>query len=241
MKPLVTLFVFFTTLPFLFCQNDTTDVFFKEKFNYTGVDWNSLSMTIGFNKVYTEGGFKNFVTPLLAINAGFDVQYEKKYFGFHITGYPSELKQTFTNKNRVWKQDTGISFTTGQIAAGYQLWASKRIALYVFGALGFSEISVEQPECKTCNCKEVRKGIFICPNNNTSSNAREKGWSLYSFAPSGGIFFEYRKIWISKKFRNGYWDNYLRLQATANPVWFQKIGNGVLYNVGLSYSFGIFQ
>lgn len=229
MKPLVTLFVFFTTFSALLCQNDTTDVFSKKKLDYSHIDWNSFSMTIGFNRAYTEGGIKNFIEPIFAMNGGFDVQYKRRYFALGGTGYSSKLKQTFINKDKTWQRDTSVGITLVQGTMGYQIWATKRWAMYVFGSLGFADLSVDKSD-------NNNNGVY-----NNCNDTHEKGGKLYSPALSAGCFIEYRKIWINKNPYHPYWDNYWRLQFKVSPVWFSKIGNGTLYDIGLSYSFGIFQ
>jgi hypothetical protein len=224
MKSITTVLFFLALSANLWAQNDSIRYNTQPDLSYSTKDWLGMNFHIGVNYTLTEGAFKEFIATPIAINAALEV-HDRNMFAFYVSVRPASLNKTFTHENRVWKADTSISLTTIQVLYGYQVWVSKRTALYLVGALGAHDLSVggsnQNHNNHNSHCKN-------CPE-------KEKEWTIGSFAPSIGAFFDIRKRIFDPRW--GYHDSYFRLKFMAYPTFFKNVGNGVLYDMGVGYSF----
>jgi hypothetical protein len=229
MKILSTILLFCLLTPVLSAQNDSI-----RRYSYTqtrtidpltATDWHSFSFHFGLSGTYTEGSFKKFVKPPVAINVGLEAR-GPHLFALNFIIRPTTLQQSFTNDGQLWKKDTSLSFITFQAMFGYQAWASKRTALYLIGGLGLHNISVktsDKQQNNNCNCN--------CDN-------KDGAWSMTSFAPSTGFLVDFRQRKATPAhFREYYHDSSWRLKVTLTPAWFAQMGSGTLLDAGIGYSF----
>jgi hypothetical protein len=187
-------------------------------------EWMSgVNIQMGINSTYTEGVLKDFITSRVAINVGFEV-HTPHIIGLTITARPAFLRQTFTNNNHVWPKDTNISLATIQGSFGYQFWQSKHSALYFFGALGIHSLSAGK--------SRENDASGNCVGN---CEAKDKEWTLISFAPSVGFFLDFRQKRVPKIMGAPNHNSYWRLKFTANPAWFRHIGSGIFHDIGVAY------
>jgi hypothetical protein len=213
--------------PVLFAQNNAdaptksrtkTPVILPE---YSTYEWESKNIYLDVSTVYSQGNFKKFVKPPIAISMGFE-KHKRHIYAFGVTMRPTKLQQSFVNENRTWEKDTTLSFATLQGSFGYQYWASKRVALYLFAGVGFHALTA---------------GKTTQNDNNAQAKKTESAFSLYSFAPSMGFFIDYRtrraepNMGMSGK---NYQDSYFRIKFSANPVSFKQLGDGVLFDSGIA-------
>jgi hypothetical protein len=192
---------------------------------YSTYEWKSDNLHIGLSSTYMQGELMQFVKPVVAITLGAE-RHNRHMYAVNLTIRPIALRQGFTNDNAVWNRDTSVGFVTFQGSFGYQYWASKRVALYLFGSFGFHSIAPSGDN-------QSNNNNVNGPRKNTSP-----GFSLVSLAPSGGFFLDFRqrKGYFSQAFGSyGYHDSYWRMKFSVNPAWFQKIGSGVLFDSGIAY------
>jgi hypothetical protein len=189
---------------------------------YSTYEWESKNFYLELSSVYSQGEFRKFVKPVVAISMGFE-KHNRHIYTLGVTMRPTKLQQSFVNENRTWEKDTTLSFATLHGSFGYQYWASKRVALYLFAGVGFHSLMAGQNT-----------------QNNNSNNPPPKtdgAFSLISFAPSMGFFIDYRtrraepNIGMSGK---NYQDSYFRIKFSANPVWFKQLGDGILFDSGIA-------
>ena len=222
---LFTTTTFFFLLTFsLIAQNQSLTQLRLSKKTGLNHDWQSgVNVQIGINSTYTEGVLKEFITSPIAINVGLEV-HTPHVFAFTMTVRPASLRQTFSNNNHVWPKDTTISLGTIQGGFGYQFWQSKHTALYLFGALGIHSLSAGKTRQNDANGNCIR-----------NCEAKDKEWTLISFAPSVGFFLDFRQKRVPKitgaPTHNSYW----RLKFTTNPAWFSHIGSGIFHDMGVAY------
>lgn len=185
--------------------------------------WTDMNLTFGLNYTYTEGAIKRYVNPWGSFSLGIDI-HRKYYYSFDVKVAPSRLKESFTEQNHAWQRDTNISMAAISLGIGYKFWASQRTALYFFGTIGYASLTAGKSSNQS--------------NSNNASNRCEKEdcWTIGSFAPSLGFFFEVKQ---PLKSPNPYvqHDRYYRLKFTANPRSFRTIGSGVFYDVGVHMGF----
>jgi hypothetical protein len=224
----ITMVLFFLSLsPVLFAQNGAdkptesrtkTPVVLPE---YSTYEWESKNIYLEVSSVYSQGDFKKFVKPVVAISMGFE-KHKRHIYTLGVTMRPTKLQQSFVNENRTWEKDTALSFTTLQGSFGYQYWASKRVALYLFAGVGFHGLTA---------------GKTTQNDNSSNPPKTESAYSLVSFAPSMGFFLDYRTrrgephVGMSGK---NYQDSYFRIKFSANPVSFKQLGDGVLFDSGIA-------
>jgi hypothetical protein len=228
MMKLITMVLFLLSLsPVLFAQNRSdkptkspakTPVVLPE---YSTYEWESMNFYLDVSSVYSQGAFKKFVKPMVAISMGFE-KHKRHIYTLGVTMRPTKLRQSFVNENRTWEKDTTLSFATLQGSFGYQYWASKRVALYLFAGVGLHGLTA---------------GKNTQNNNSNNPPKTEAAFSLVSFAPSMGFFLDYRtrraglNAGMSGK---NYQDSYFRLKFSANPVWFKQLGDGILFDSGIA-------
>jgi hypothetical protein len=159
---------------------------------------------------------KDYIKTQFALNFGVEF-HSRHIYAINVTIRPASLNKTFKDKDRLWKKDTTISFTSPQGIFGYQFWASERVALYFVGALTVHSLSAGESQSNN-----------KCPE-------KPKPWTINSFAPSTGFYLDVRRPQLEP--HGGYRDHYFRFKFMANPVNFSTIGKGVLYDMGVGYSF----
>lgn len=222
---LFTTTAFFCCLNFLLiAQNQSITQLKPSKKTGLNFDWQRhANFQVGINGTYTEGVLKNFIASPIAINMGFEV-HTPHIFAFTLTARPASLRQTFTNNNHIWPKDTAITLATIQGSVAYQFWQSKHTALYLFGALGIHSLSAGKSRQNDASGNCIR-----------NCEAKDKEWTLISFAPSVGFFLDFRQKRVPKikgaPTHNSYW----RLKFTASPAWFRHIGSGIFHDMGVAY------
>jgi hypothetical protein len=222
MKRLTTVFLLFSS--FLMAQQDSSTTDSRKIPNYSNPNLENVGIYAALNGTYTEGVLKDFVNPIGSISLGVEKRLRHLY-AFNLTFYPTILERTFTNDNRVWQKDTAIILVTLQGSFGYQFWTSKRMTLYLFGALGIHSLSAGSSNNSNQN------------NSSCNCDKKEQSWTLISVAPSAGFFFDFREKKQQPSFfgqtpRNAYW----RLKLAISPAWFQQIGHGIFYDIGIGYT-----
>jgi hypothetical protein len=222
MKSVTTVLFFLALSARLFAQDDAIVLNSRPDLAYTAKKWQSTNIHFGLNYTNTEGVLKNFITTNFALNFGLEM-HKRHIIAFNGSIRPASLNKTFTQNNQVWKSDTSVNLTTIEGLLGLQVWASKRSALYFVGALGAHQLVAGKRNTSS--------------NNNCSCGSPEKKeeWTIESFAPSAGIFYDFRMRASDSPW--GYQDHYFRLKFMASSVNFSTIGNGVLYDMGVGYSF----
>ena len=237
MKLMTMVLCFFTLSPVLFAQKPTD----KTKSSteptpkpvprpvlpeFNTYEWESDNYYFEMSSVYSQGELKKNVKPVAAISIGFE-RHNRHIYAFGITIRPTKLRQDFVGDKGVLPKDTLLSFTTFQGSFGYQYWASKRVALYLFAGGGFHFLTVGG------NGKNNNQ------NNNSSFQKKdEQGISSVSFAPSMGFFIDYRTRQHepkAQKMEKKYRDSYFRVKFSVNPVWFKQLGDGILVDSGVAF------
>lgn len=175
-----------------------------------------LNITSGINAIYTEGDLKRYINPWGSINVSVEMHKKHCYYALEFLVAPTRLSESFVENNHVWSSDTTVSLATIGVNMGYEFWTSKRLKLFLFGGLGYSNLTIGSNTT----------------HENQRSSQKKAAWSLSSPAMTVGFFFEY---WQSNKPSKGIPmpDNFWRLKFAANPRWFRTIGNGIFYEMGL--------
>lgn len=187
-----------------------------------------LEKYIDPNRSYVSGdvwaGFSTMNDPLSKyFKQGFafggDLNFIKKKWmgGGSIRFGSTRVKQEFENKEAYWAKDTSVGVFAMSLTCGYKLRDEEKLAFTPFIGIGFCNISLPTVEDET-------------PID---------GSSLASFAPTFGVFVDYK---FRVKANYSWFETHLntstiRMRLAVNPVNFKNGRRGNMVDLGIGFGF----